>query len=133
MFGVSVDEATHHYETIIRVVEAAIHYTHWPSFAMGVFSFIIMYELRWFNPRIPNVLVDAVVTTVLSFLAGILFQWKKMSRFQETSAAGSHSKHDETYMFWIRIGKISLTFLLQQKRKNSRVIVENHCHCWIVL
>jgi hypothetical protein len=28
---------------------------------------------------------------------------------------------------------ITLTFLLQQMRKNSRFIIENPCHCWIVL
>jgi MFS superfamily sulfate permease-like transporter len=70
MFGVSVDEATHHYETIVRVIKAAIHYTHWPTFAMGVFAFIIMYALRWLNPRIPNVLVAVAATTVISYLTG---------------------------------------------------------------
>ncbi|MCU0597635.1 MAG: SulP family inorganic anion transporter [Desulfobacterales bacterium] len=70
MFGVSVDEATHHYETILRVIQAAIHYTHWPTFAMGVFAFAVMYALRWFNPKIPNVLVAVVATTLISFLAG---------------------------------------------------------------
>ncbi len=70
MFGVFVDEAPHHYETIIRVVKAAIHYTHWPSLAMGVFAFIIMYTLRWLNPRIPNVLVAVVVTTLISYFTG---------------------------------------------------------------
>jgi SulP family sulfate permease len=35
MFGVYVDTAPHHYETIIHVVEAAVHYTHWPTLLMG--------------------------------------------------------------------------------------------------
>jgi len=70
MFGVDVDEATHHFETIIRVCEAAFHYTHWPTLAMGVLAFAIMYGLKRINPRIPNVLVAVAVTTVISWLAG---------------------------------------------------------------
>jgi MFS superfamily sulfate permease-like transporter len=70
MFGVSVDSAAHHYETILRVIQAAIHYTHWPTLVMGVVAFAIMYGLRWLNPKIPNVLVAVVVTTVISWTTG---------------------------------------------------------------
>ncbi len=66
MFGVNVDNAPHHYETIIKVVQAAIHYTHWPTLAMGVLAFAIMYGLKRVAPKIPNVLVAVVITTVLS-------------------------------------------------------------------
>ena len=38
MFGVNVDNAEHHYETIIRVVQSALHYTHWPTFAIGALA-----------------------------------------------------------------------------------------------
>jgi len=70
MFGVYVDEASHHYETIIRVVEAAIHYTHWPTFIIGIGAFALMFVLKKINPRIPNVLVAVTVTTVLSWAIG---------------------------------------------------------------
>ena len=70
MFGVHVDKATHHYETIIRVVQAAVHYTHWPTLLMGALAFGIMYGLRWISPRIPNVLVAVTVTTVISWATG---------------------------------------------------------------
>ena len=70
MFGVYVDSATHHYETIIRVVEGAIHYTHWPTLGMGALAFAIMMGLKKINPRIPNVLVAVAVTTVLSWSLG---------------------------------------------------------------
>ena len=36
MFGVYVDKAPHHYETIIRVIQAAVAYTHWPTLIIGV-------------------------------------------------------------------------------------------------
>jgi anti-anti-sigma factor len=70
MFGVYVDEAEHHYETIIRVVQAAIHYTHWPTLIMGIGAFAIMFLLKKINPRIPNVLVAVTVTTVISWTIG---------------------------------------------------------------
>jgi sulfate permease, SulP family len=70
MFGVYVDEAAHHYETIIRVVQAAIHYTHWPTFIMGIGAFAVMFALKKINPRIPNVLVAVTITTVISWAIG---------------------------------------------------------------
>jgi hypothetical protein len=36
-------------------------------------------------------------------------QWKKNEPVSKSQIRPeAHSKHDETYMFWIRIGKISL-------------------------
>ena len=70
MFGVYVDNAPHHYETIINVVKAAINYTHWPTLLIGVFAFGIMYGLKWLSPRIPNVLVAVVITTTISWAIG---------------------------------------------------------------
>jgi MFS superfamily sulfate permease-like transporter len=70
MFGVTVDTAPHHYETIIQVVKAAVHYTHWPTLLMGVFAFAVMYGLKWLSPRIPNVLVAVVITTCISWATG---------------------------------------------------------------
>ena len=70
MFGVYVDEASHHYETIIRVVGGAIYYTHWPTLIMGIGAFAIMFVLKKINPRIPNVLVAVTLTTVLSWAIG---------------------------------------------------------------
>ncbi len=70
MFGVSVDKAEHHYETVLRVVEAAMHYTHWPTLLMGIGAFAIMFVLKKINPRIPNVLVAVAVTTVISWAIG---------------------------------------------------------------
>ncbi len=70
MFGVYVDTAPHHYETIVQVVKAAVHYTHWPTLLMGVFAFAVMYGLKWLSPRIPNVLVAVVITTCISWATG---------------------------------------------------------------
>jgi len=70
MFGVYVDKAPHHYETIMRVLTAAVDYTHWPTLAMGAASIVIMVGLKRLNPKIPNVLVAVVITTLVSWGIG---------------------------------------------------------------
>jgi len=70
MFGVQVDTAEHHYETIIWVVQAAMRFTHWPTLFLGALAFAIMYGLKRIAPRVPNVLVAVAVTTVISWATG---------------------------------------------------------------
>lgn len=70
IFGVSVDKAEHHYETIYRVIVAAVDFTHWPTFGLAVLAFAIMVGLRRLNRKLPNVLVAVVVCTVISWLVG---------------------------------------------------------------
>jgi len=70
LFGVNVDTAEHHYKTIIAVIQAAQHYTHWPTFLLGALAFAIMYSLKRISPRIPNVLVAVVLTTTISWAIG---------------------------------------------------------------
>ncbi len=67
LFGVYVDKAEHHYETIYCVVKSAFQYTHWPTLLMGVLAFGIMYGLKRVSPKLPNVLVAVVVTTLISW------------------------------------------------------------------
>ena len=70
LFGVHVDKAEHHYETIFRVVVAACHYTHLPTLGMGILALAIMYGIKWTKPKIPYVLVAVIVTTVISWASG---------------------------------------------------------------
>jgi SulP family sulfate permease len=69
-FGVYVDKAPHHYETMARVAQAAMDYTHLPTLMYGVGAVVIMAVLKKINPRIPNVLVAVALTTVISLLTG---------------------------------------------------------------
>ncbi|MCK4839375.1 MAG: sodium-independent anion transporter, partial [Desulfobulbaceae bacterium] len=69
-FGVYVDKATHHYETMGRVAQAAMDYTHLPTLLYGVGAVAIMVGLKKVNPRIPNVLVAVAITTLLSLATG---------------------------------------------------------------
>lgn len=70
MFGVYVDTAEHHYETIWRVVQAAVDYTHWPSLVMGVAAFVVMYALKRINPRLPYVLVAVAASILVAWATG---------------------------------------------------------------
>jgi len=70
IFGVYVDSAEHHYETIYRVIVSALHYTHLPTFGFAVLAFLVMIILKRINPKIPNVLAAAVVTIVLAWYLG---------------------------------------------------------------
>ncbi|MDR3567490.1 MAG: SulP family inorganic anion transporter [Syntrophobacteraceae bacterium] len=70
LFGVPVGESAHQYETVYKVIVSAIQYTHWPTLALGIFAFAIMYGLKWIDRRIPNVLVAVVVTVVISWATG---------------------------------------------------------------
>lgn len=70
LFGVYVDKAEHHYETIINVVKAAVDYTHWPTLGLAVLAFVLMWGIRRINPKLPGVLIAVVVTTVISWATG---------------------------------------------------------------
>ncbi|NOQ46426.1 MAG: STAS domain-containing protein [Desulfobulbaceae bacterium] len=69
-FGVYVDKAPHHYETMIRVGKAALDYTHMPTLVYGIAAVTIMVTLRKINPKIPNVLVAVIATTLISYFTG---------------------------------------------------------------
>ncbi|MGD8212375.1 MAG: SulP family inorganic anion transporter [Desulfobacterales bacterium] len=70
LFGIYVDKAPYHYETIYRVFKSAGNYTHWPTLLMGLLAFIVMYGMKRIAPRFPNVLVAVVITTGLSWSFG---------------------------------------------------------------
>jgi MFS superfamily sulfate permease-like transporter len=70
LFGVYVDKAPHHYQTIINVCKSALHYTHLPTLGMGILAIAIMVILKRVNPRIPSVLVAVAVTILISKFTG---------------------------------------------------------------
>ena len=70
LLGVYVDKAPLHYETVFRVLKAAMHYTHWPTLFMATLAFVIMYGLKRLAPRIPSVIVAVAITTGLSWAFG---------------------------------------------------------------
>jgi len=68
--GVSAEKGEHHYETVLNVCRAALHWVHWPTLAMGVGALVLMVTLRRINPRLPNVLIAVVLATVISWATG---------------------------------------------------------------
>ncbi|MBI5783001.1 MAG: STAS domain-containing protein [Gammaproteobacteria bacterium] len=68
IFGVRVEKAEHHYETVWNTLVAIPVQIHWPTFFIGSGAFAIMILLRRINPRIPNVLIAVAITTALSWL-----------------------------------------------------------------
>ncbi len=76
LFGVNVEKAEHHYETIYNVIKAAIAHTHWPTLGLAVLAFVIMAGLKRLNPKIPNVLVAVLLTTLISWAAGFENNYK---------------------------------------------------------
>jgi len=75
IFGVSVDEAEHHYQTVIKVIQEVFYYTHLPTLLLAILALVIMVGLKRINKKIPNVLVAVIVTTVISW--AINFQYNK--------------------------------------------------------
>jgi sulfate permease, SulP family len=70
IFGVSVPSAEHHYETVWLVLQAAVHDTHLPTLAIGVFAFALMFAVKRWLPQVPGVLIAVVSTTLISYFLG---------------------------------------------------------------
>ncbi len=70
LFGVSVESAEHHYQTVWRVIIAAMRETHVATLLMGLLALVIMVTLKRWLPRFPSVLTAVVVTTLLSWMTG---------------------------------------------------------------
>jgi len=68
IFGVRVEKAELHYQTVWNTVTAASSFTHAPTLAIAIGAFVTMLLIRRFAPRWPNVLIAVVATTLLSYL-----------------------------------------------------------------
>ena len=70
LFGVSVEKAEHHYETVYHMIQAAMPDPPWPTLFFTILSLVIMIGLKKWRPTLPVVLIAVVVTTVISKLIG---------------------------------------------------------------
>ncbi|RJQ56781.1 MAG: SulP family inorganic anion transporter [Desulfobacteraceae bacterium] len=70
MFGIQVDKAGRHYETILNVLKTAVDHTHWPTLAMGLFAFGLMYGMRRLSPKLPGVLIAVALTSLIAYATG---------------------------------------------------------------
>ncbi len=70
LFGVSVEKAEHHYETVWNTINVAMTDTHGYTLIMAICSLGIMIILRSKFPKVPNVLTAVVIATVVSWQIG---------------------------------------------------------------
>jgi MFS superfamily sulfate permease-like transporter len=87
LFGVEVETGEHHYETVLRVIQAAAHHIHWPSLGLASLAFVIMISLRWVGPRVPTVLAAVLLTTAVSWLVG--FEHNQIVSLTEIGSEGT--------------------------------------------
>ena len=66
----TICNADQNYETIARLLVAALFYTHTPTITMALMGILGMVLLNRFYPRIPAVLTVVVISTAISFLIG---------------------------------------------------------------
>jgi len=66
----TICNADQNYETIGRLLEAALFYTPTPTITMAVMGILGIVLLNRFYPRIPAILTVVVISTVVSFLIG---------------------------------------------------------------
>lgn len=70
LFGVTVEKAPHHYETVYNIILEATENTHLITFAFSVLSIAIIWAIKKYQPRLPGVLIAVVVSTLLSWVIG---------------------------------------------------------------
>jgi anti-anti-sigma factor len=90
LFGVDVDKAEHHYETVIRVIESAMYYTHLPTLIMGGSALLVMLVLRKIAPRFPSVLAVVVITIITSLAFG--FEHNRTENIDTIRSASAKDK-----------------------------------------
>jgi SulP family sulfate permease len=69
MFGVKMGRS-HSFMQDIWGVLRQVGDTHWPTLAFGLSALIIMFTLKRYRPKLPNVLIAVTLTTVISFFIG---------------------------------------------------------------
>ncbi len=89
IFGVHSDKGEHYYETIINVINAALINTHFPTLILATIAFLIMFLLKKYTPKIPNVLVAVIITTSISWFLG--YENKEYVNASQIICPKSHS------------------------------------------
>ena len=64
----TICNADQSYETIARLLEAALFYTHLPTLTMAVMGVLSIVVIQRYFPRMPAILTVAVISTAASFL-----------------------------------------------------------------
>lgn len=70
LFGVQVERAEHHYETVWNVLVEMMSQTHMATLLMAILSLALMFLMKKYLPKLPNVLIAVAITTVISWAIG---------------------------------------------------------------
>lgn len=117
IFGVSVEKADKHAETVWRTLMAAIENTHWPTLIMAILAFSLMIGVRHFNPKLPNVLIAVVITSLLSWSLG--FHEERQAMVETIEMDSLQSLIQEQNQLQIEISDLSLQISQAQSSKRE--------------
>ena len=118
LFGVVEEKAPHHYQTVTRVIGEALQNTHWPTLGMAALAFVLMLGLKRWLPRVPSVLVAAVVTTVIAWAVGFeRVETVPAARIESPRVATAVASYNEALML---MGNLESTRAAGEKAWASR-------------
>ena len=67
IFGVTVEAGAYQYETVWRIIKAAVAGTHFPTLLLALTALAIMLVIRRISPRLPYIIAAVILTTFLSW------------------------------------------------------------------
>jgi len=79
LFGLAIGRSEHFLQDVAGMLQQ-VGETHRPTLAIGVAAFIIMFGMKRFTPKLPNVLVAVALTTLVSWATG--FEHNSTSRVE---------------------------------------------------
>ncbi len=66
LFGIPSEKGEHHYDTMWNLLKS-LGETHMPTLVMAIFALFLLIFIKKLNPKLPNVLIAVVITTLLSW------------------------------------------------------------------
>jgi len=107
IFGVVSEKGEHYYETIWNSLVAISQNSHFPTLAIAAMAFGIMFALKKINPRLPNVLIAVVVTTVTSWA----IQFERIQTVEAVQLVSADARH----MFFNRVANQEIVLRLSDE------------------
>ncbi len=104
LFGISMGRSEHFLQDVWGALQL-IGETHLPTLAMGVAAFAIMFTMKRYTPKLPNVLVAVTLTTIVSW--GIGFEHNGKSRVENIMDSEVSRLADEFMQTESRIAQLN--------------------------
>lgn len=104
LFGISMGRSDHFLQDVWGAMQL-IGETHLPTLAMGMAAFVIMFTMKRYTPKLPNVLVAVTLTTLVSWGTG--FEHNGKSRVEHIMDSEVGRLADESMKMEARIAQLS--------------------------